>query len=230
MATAKKSAKAVSQKRQALSEEIIASCLKMNSMGINQGTSGNISARFGKGLLITPSGVPYEQLEPQDIVFMDLKGGHESGKRPSSEWRFHLDILKKRKDVNAVVHTHSMYATAIAIKGLDIPAIHYMIAAAGGPTIRCAPYATFGTEELSKNALVALQGQTACLLANHGVIATGANLFKALWLANEVEVLAKQYFLSMQMGGGNILSDEEIGRVVEKFKGYGARPKAVKAA
>ena len=118
-----------------------------------------------------------------------------------------------------------MYATSIAIKGLAIPAVHYMIAAAGGPNIRCAPYATFGTQELSSNALQALEGRSACLLANHGVIATGSTLFKALWLANEVEVLARQYFITMQMGGGNILSDDEIGRVVEKMKGYGARPK-----
>ena len=213
------------KKELALRQEIITSCLRMGELGINQGTSGNISARWKKGFFITPSGTPYEQLEPEDIVFMDLEGAHDEGKKPSSEWRFHLDIHKNREDVQAIVHTHSMYATAVAIKGLDIPAVHYMIAAAGGPSIRCAPYATFGTQELSSNALQALDGRSACLLANHGVIATGSTLFKALWLANEVEVLARQYFLTMQMGGGNILSDDEIDRVVEKMKGYGARPK-----
>ena len=212
-------------KELAAREEIIACCLKMNALGINQGTSGNISMRWKKGMLITPSGVPYEQLEPDDIVFMDMKGKHDRTQMPSSEWRFHLAIQQNRKDVNAVVHTHSVYATSIAIKGLDIPAVHYMVAAAGGPTIRCSPYATFGTEELSIYALQALEGRTACLLGNHGVIATGVSLFKALWLAKEVEVLAQQFFLTMQMGGPKLLSDEEIERVVEKFKGYGARPK-----
>lgn len=213
------------KKELAIRQEIIASCLRMGELGINQGTSGNISVRWKKGFLITPSGTPYDQLEPEDIVFMDLEGNHDKDKKPSSEWRFHLDIQKHREDVQAIVHTHSMYATSVAIKGLDIPAVHYMIAAAGGPSIRCAPYATFGTQALSDNALEALSGRSACLLANHGVIATGTTLYKALWLANEVEVLARQYFLTMQMGGGNILSDEEIATVVEKFKGYGARPK-----
>lgn len=208
-----------------LRQEIIDTCLRMTELGINQGTSGNISARWKAGYLVTPSGVPYEQLEPKDIVFMNMDGGHDKGQKPSSEWRFHQAIQKTRQDVNAVVHTHSVYATAMAINGLDIPAVHYMVAASGGAAIRCAPYATFGTEELSNNALTALEGRSCCLLANHGVIATGPSLFKALWLANEVEVLAKQYFLSRQMGSPNILPDDEIGRVIEKFKLYGARPK-----
>jgi L-fuculose-phosphate aldolase len=215
----------MAKKELALRNEIIACCLKMNEIGINQGTSGNISARWQTGFLITPTGTPYEQLEPDDIVFMDMDGNHDDDKRPSSEWRFHLDIHKYREDVEAVVHTHSMYATAMAIKGLHIPALHYMVAAAGGPNVRCAPYATFGTQQLSQNALQALEGRSACLLGNHGVIATGSSLYKALWLAKEVEVLAQQYFLTMQMGGPNLLSDEEIGIVMEKMKGYGARPK-----
>ncbi|MCB1715825.1 MAG: L-fuculose-phosphate aldolase [Candidatus Competibacteraceae bacterium] len=213
------------KKERALRQEIIDCCLQMNALGINQGTSGNISARWQEGLLITPSGVPYEQLEPDDIVYMDGQGQHDKAQTPSSEWRFHVAILQNRNDLNAVVHTHSLYATAIAIMGWDIPALHYMIAAAGGPTIRCAPYATFGSEALSEHALQALQGRTACLLANHGVIATGPGLAKALWLAKEVEVLAQQFYLSAQMGGPNLLSDHEIERVVEKFKSYGARPK-----
>ena len=210
----------------ALRQELIDTCLRMNALGINQGTSGNVSARWGEGILITPSGVPYEQLEPIDIVPMDFNGHYPADQKPSSEWRFHLAIVRDRPDVNAVVHTHSTYASVLAIKGMDIPAVHYMIAAAGGPTIRCAPYATFGTEELSNHALAALEGRSACLLGNHGVIATGANLYKALWLANEVEVLARQYVLSLQIGGPNLLSDDEIERVVEKFKSYGARPKS----
>ena len=211
-----------------LRQEIITRSLQMNEWGINQGTSGNISSRWKKGMLITPSGVPYEHLEPEDIVFMDMNGHHDEAQRPSSEWRFHLAIHKKRKDVKAVVHTHSMYATSLAIKGMDIPALHYMVAAAGGPNIRCAPYATFGTDELSNYALEALQGRKACLLGNHGVIATGDSLYKALWLAKEVEVLAQQYFLTMQMGGPSLLSDEEIKNVANKMKSYGARPKSGK--
>lgn len=218
------------KKELALRAEIITCCLKMNEIGINQGTSGNISARWKDGFLITPSGVPYEQLKPADVVFMDFDGKHKKSQKPSSEWRFHLDILKHRDDVQAVVHTHSMYATALAIKGMDIPAVHYMVAAAGGPTVRCASYATFGTQELSDNAIKALEGRSACLLANHGVIATGASLYKALWLAKEVEVLAQQYFITFQIGGPNILSDDEIQRVIDKMSGYGPQPKEAKAA
>jgi L-fuculose-phosphate aldolase len=150
--------------------------------------------------------------------------------QPSSEWRFHLDIMRARPEVGAVVHTHSTYATTLAICGKEIPAIHYMIAAAGGPSIRIAPYATYGTKELSENALAALEGRTCCLLANHGMIATGANLKRALWLAVELETIARQYFLSLQIGGAQTLSDDEIGHVVEKFKSYGPRPKAEAAA
>lgn len=205
----------------ALRRAIIEICLRMNREGINRGTSGNVSARWRDGLLITPSGVPYERLEPEGLVRLDLDGHHDASRKPSSEWRFHCAILRERHDVHAVVHTHSLYASVLAIRGMDIPAVHYMIAAAGGSTIRCAPYATFGTEELSRHAIMALEGRYACLLGNHGVIATGATLDKALWLAGEVELLARQYILSLQIGGPNILADEEIERVVEKFRHYG---------
>jgi L-fuculose-phosphate aldolase len=204
-----------------LRREIITTCLRMETLGINQGTSGNISARCEQGLLITPSAIPYEELRPEDIVYLDRHGNPTQHQTPSSEWRFHRDIYRTRGEDAAVVHTHSMYATAIAIKGMDIPALHYMIAAAGGPTIRCAPYATYGTQALSDNALTALEDRKACLLGNHGVIATGSTLYKALWLAREVETLAQQYWLTLQLGGANLLSDEEIARVMEKFKGYG---------
>ena len=202
---------------------IIETCLAMNASGLNRGTSGNVSRRWHDGLLITPSGIPYERLAPEDIVLMDLEGGHQGKHQPSSEWRFHRDILAARPEVGAVVHTHSVHATTLAIRGMEIPALHYMIAAAGGPTIRCAPYATFGTGELSENALAALDGRTCCLLANHGVIATGPDLEKALWLAGEVETLAQQYLLSLTIGGPDILPDDEIERVVEKFKSYGPK-------
>lgn len=212
-----------------LRREIVESCRVMNAAGINQGSSGNIGARCGNSLLITPSGLPYDAMTPDDIVAMPLDrddGSFEGELAPSSEWRFHHDILCARPEVGAVVHTHSTYATALAICGRGIPAVHYMIAAAGGPTIRVAPYATYGTAELSKNALQALEGRSACLLANHGVIATGPTLKRALWLAGEVETLAKQYVLAEALGGGRILPDDEIARVVEKFKSYGPKPKA----
>ncbi|HEY9536809.1 MAG TPA: class II aldolase/adducin family protein [Kiloniellaceae bacterium] len=216
----------------ALRREIVETCRTMNALGINQGTSGNVSARCGGRLLITPSGVPYETLSPDDIVAMPLDaddGRYEGALAPSSEWRFHLDILRARPEVGAVVHTHSPYATALAICGREIPAVHYMIAAAGGPTIRVARYATYGTAELSRYALEALEGRSACLLANHGVIATGPAVKRALWLAGEVETLAKQYYLAQTLGGAQVLPDDEIARVVEKFKSYGPRAKPTRS-
>ena len=213
-------------KETAARKAIIEACLAMNASGLNRGTSGNVSTRWGEGLLITPSGIPYERLGPADIVLLAMDGGHEGKHKPSSEWRFHRDILAARPEVGAVVHTHSLHATTLAIRSMEIPALHYMIAAAGGPTIRCAPYATFGTAALSRNALAALEGRSCCLLANHGVIATGSTLERALWLAGEVETLAQQYLLSLTIGGPNILSDDEIGRVAEKFESYG--PQATK--
>lgn len=213
----------MSNEETALRADIVAHALRMNEIGINQGTSGNVSARWQEGCLITPTGVPYEELEARDIVFLDRGGAHDERQSPSSEWRFHLHIYRHRPEIHAIVHTHSMYATALSIKGLSIPAVHYMIAAAGGPSIRCAPYATFGSEELSHHALAALEDRSACLLANHGVIATGPSLFRALWLAKEVEVLAHQYYITLQLGGGNILPDAEIERVKIKMRDYGPR-------
>lgn len=208
-----------------LRREIIASCLKMNATSLNQGTSGNLSVRSGEGMLITPSGIAYEQLEPEDIVHMRLDGTYEHRLAASSEWRFHRDIYLAKPDVNAVVHAHPTYCTALAIRGMEIPAVHYMIAVGGGNSIRCAPYHTYGTEALSAAAVTALEGRTACLLANHGLIATGPDLAKAMWLAVEVETLAHQYVIALQIGGPNLLPDDEIARVVEKFKGYGLKPK-----
>ena len=206
-----------------LRREIIKTCIKMNDMGINQGTSGNISARVDGGILITPSAVPYDKMKPEGIVFIDWDGQRDDSGVPSTEWRFHLDITRQRDDVNAVVHTHSLYATILAIRGESIPAVHYMIAAAGGPSIRCGKYETFGTIDLSKQALAALENRNGCLLANHGVIATGASIAKALWLAKEIEVLAQQYVFSSLLGGPNLLSDDEIRHVVDKFKNYGLK-------
>ena len=202
-------------------QSIINACLRMNALGINQGTSGNISLRHGAGLLITPTSLPYEEMQPEQIVFMDWDGGVASNQRPSSEWRFHLDILKARPEVNAVVHAHPAYATTLAIMGREIPPIHYMIAVAGGDTIRCAPYATFGTEELSRHAVCALEDRLACLLAHHGMIAIGPSLARAMWLAVEVETLARQYHGCLQIGTPPLLSKEEIENVRARMKGYG---------
>ena len=206
--------------------DIIAACLWMNSSGLNQGTSGNISVRYGDTMLISPSGVPYEQLDPEDIVAMTLTGEYGSYEAkgnniPSSEWRFHLDIMRARPDVGAIVHTHSLYATTLGCCRKDIPAVHYMIAASGGPNIRCSAYATYGTAELSTVTLAALEDRTCCILANHGMIATGPNLKKAMWLAVEVENLAAQYWRALQVGEPCLLTDEELAATVEQFKSYG---------
>jgi L-fuculose-phosphate aldolase len=192
-------------------------------LGLSQGTSGNVSVRFGDGFLVTPSGIPAEQLTPQDIVAMAWDGSFTHPLSPSSEWRFHRDILAARPELNAVVHAHPTYCTAFAICGREIPAVHYMIAAAGGPTIRCAPYAPYGTQALSEAALVALEGRTGCLLANHGMIAGGIDLPRALWLAVEMEALCRQYAIALQVGAPVILDDDEIWRTVERFKSYGPR-------
>ena len=205
------------EKRQA----IIDACRRMNALGINQGTSGNISVRHREGLLITPTSTPYETMTVDQIVFMGLDGSCAAGQRPSSEWRFHVDIMRSRNDVGAVVHAHPTYCTILAIMGREIPPIHYMIAAAGGDSIRCAPYATYGTPELSQYAVKALEGRFACLLGHHGMIVIGSSLEKALWLAVEVETLARQYHGCLQIGEPPLLSREEIERVRRKMSGYG---------
>ena len=205
------------EKRQA----IIDACRRMNALGINQGTSGNISVRHGDGLLITPTSTPYETMTVDQIVYMGMDGTHAAGNRPSSEWRFHLDILRSRQEVHAVVHAHPAYCTILAIMGLEIPAIHYMIAVAGGDTNRCAPYATYGTPELSAHALKALVGRQDCLLDHHGMIAIGPSLAKAMWLAVEVETLARQYVNCLQLGKPTVLSSEEIKNVAARMEDYG---------
>ncbi|MEM7693644.1 MAG: class II aldolase/adducin family protein [Pseudomonadota bacterium] len=209
----------------ALRAEIIRTCKQMAAAGINQGTSGNVSVRWEDGLLVTPSGLPYDTMAPEDIIFLAMDGTPTGPHNPSSEWRFHRDILKNRADINAVVHAHPITLTGFAILGEDIPAVHYMIAAVGGPSIRCAPYATFGTEELSQNALAALEDRQGCILANHGMIACGPSLGKALWLAIEMETLAQQYAVARSLGKPIVLSDAEIAHNVEKFKGYGPKRK-----
>jgi L-fuculose-phosphate aldolase len=209
-----------------LRRQIIEICRKMNALGINQGTSGNASARIEGGFLLTPTSLPYDQMTEDDVVVMRSDGTYVGERPPSTEWRFHLDIMNARPEVGAIVHAHPTFATTIAIMGRDIPALHYMVAAAGGSTIRCAPYATFGTPELSASALKALEGRSACLLAHHGMIATGPDLGRALWLAVEVETLARQYYYTLALGGPPLLSDDEIERVRHKMQNYGPPPKA----
>ncbi|HUF19148.1 MAG TPA: L-fuculose-phosphate aldolase [Burkholderiales bacterium] len=204
-----------------LRRQIITTALAMNALGINRGKSGNVSARWQDGLLITPSGLPYEETKPSQIVFVDGSGDAYGKLTPSSEWRFHHDIYRSRADAQAVVHAHSSFATTLACLGTHIPAFHYMIAVAGGNDIRCAPYATFGTQQLSDHALAALKDRKACLLANHGMIALETSLQKALALAVEVEALCEQYWRALQIGRPNILPDDEMAVVLEKFRTYG---------
>ena len=207
-----------------LRRAIIATALAINRSGLNRGTSGNVSARHDAELLLTPSGLPYEQMLPEDIVAMRFDGTWTGRLQPSSEWRLHRDILATRAEVNAVVHTHATFATTLSCLALEVPAFHYMIAVAGGRSLRCAPYATFGTQELSDHALRALEDRKACLLANHGMIALGATLDSALALAVEVEALCEQYWRALQIGEPNLLSDSEMDVVLEKFKTYGKHP------
>jgi len=208
-----------------LREDIVANGLKLTPSGLSQGTSGNLSIRFGGGFLITPSGVPYGEITADDVVHVDMDGHYEHSRRPSSEWRFHRDIYAARAGVHAVVHAHPPYSTALAMCRMDIPAVHYMIAVSGGDSIRCSDYYTYGTQQLSDAVVRALEGRMACLMANHGMIATGANMEQAMWRAVEVETLARQYTLAMQIGKPVMLTDAEVIQALEKFGNYGLMSK-----
>ena len=209
----------------ALREEIIATAIAMNAAGINRGTSGNVSARHRDasydGFLITPSGLAYERTRAEDIAAVTLAGEASGPRAPSSEWRFHLDIYRSRADVHAIVHTHAPFATTLACMDRAIPAFHYMVAIAGGRDIRCAPYATYGTQALSDHAVEALRDRNACLLSHHGMIAVGPGLQRALAVAAEVETLAEMYWRALQIGEPVLLSDAEMDVVLGKFAGYG---------
>ncbi len=207
--------------------KIIEYSLKLNSTNLSPLRSGNISIRTNEddkeGYLITPSGKKYETLELEDIVFMgfnDEVSKNESTNKPSSEWRFHRDIYLNKKEANAIVHTHSPHATAVSSHGKTIPPFHYMIALAGGEDIKCAEYATFGTEELSKNIIKALQERSACLMSNHGQVAFGKNIDQAFELAQEIENICHQYTIALKLGKPKILSFEEMKKVLEKAKDY----------
>ncbi len=209
----------------ALRQQIIDACRDLSARGLIPGTAGNISARVPGGMIITPSGIPYGDLAPKMLALMPLDGSGDwdGPAKPSSEWRFHHDILAARPDDHAIVHTHSPNATALSMTRQPLPPAHYMIAAFGGADVRCATYALFGTQALSDAALTALQDRTACLLANHGAIATGDTLAKAIWRAEELETLAQQYLLSLSGGGPVLLSEAQIAEAMEAFKGYGPR-------
>jgi L-fuculose-phosphate aldolase len=207
-------------------EGVVAACRDLARSGLTHGTSGNVSVRRDESsFFISPTGVAYETLEASDVPLLAFNGHWFGRRRPSSEWRFHRDILKVRSDAGAIVHTHSPHATALACTGRGIPAFHYMVAVAGGGDVRCAPYHTFGSQELSDAAVAALDGRRACLLANHGVIAIGAGLAAALALAAEVENLAVQYCAALSIGGVRLLDDAQMRQVLEKFRTYG-RPDA----
>jgi len=201
--------------------EVIKYAKLLNSKNLSALRSGNISARFKNGFLITPSGKKYSTLKNKDIVFVSLKGEFDKKKGiPSSEWRFHQDIYLNKKDAKAIVHAHSNFATAISAHGKSIPAFHYMVAMAGGNNIKCAKYATYGTRELSTNILKALKNRFACLISNHGQIAFSKNLSEAFELAEEVENLSNQYITALKIGKPKILSSKEMSKVLSKAKNY----------
>lgn len=204
-----------------LREQIVAACKHLDSSGLNRGTSGNVSCREGEHFLITPTGVPVDEITPSKIVSLDFEGKVMGPGKPSSEWQFHSAIFKARPEINAVVHTHAPHATALACLREDLPPFHYMIAIAGGDSVRCAPYALFGTDTLSQQAVTALADRKACLLANHGMITLGRNLDEAMAVAIELESLCQQYLIARQVGHPVLLSADEMRAVIERFKSYG---------
>ena len=207
--------------------EVIKYSIKLNSTNLSPLRSGNISVRSiensVKGFLITPSGKKYDTLKEEDIVFVSNDGNHDTNLKPSSEWRFHKDIYLKKPDAKAIVHAHSPHATAVSAHGKDIPAFHYMIALAGGDSIKCAKYATFGTQELSNNIIDALENRKACLMSNHGQVAFGENLECAFELAEELENICHQYINTIKLGEPKILSSSEMDVILEKVKNYKKR-------
>jgi L-fuculose-phosphate aldolase len=204
-------------------QSVVDACRNLNALGVNQGTSGNVSVRFAERMLISPSAIAYEEMRPEQVAMMRLEGGEEweGPCRPSTEWRFHRDILRGRTEVGAVVHAHPPFCTALAMARRGIPPCHYMVGVFGGSDVRCAEYATFGTEALSDAALRALEGRSVCLLANHGAIVCGPTLRRALWLIVELEAVARQYCASLAIGGPVLLSETEMAEARARLAGYG---------
>ncbi|NVD05851.1 L-fuculose-phosphate aldolase [Vibrio sp. JPW-9-11-11] len=214
----------MSVERSELSEEIIETCLEMNRLGLNQGTAGNVSVRYQNGMLITPTGIEYDKLTPEQIVFVSDDGEFEDGKIPSSEWAFHMTCYQAREDCFAVVHNHAINSAAVSILNRSIPAIHYMVAASGTNEIPCVPYATFGSPELARYVEQGIKQSKSILLQHHGMITVGENLKKALWLAHETEVLADLYLKCLSVQAEvPVLPKSEMDHVLEKFKTYGLR-------
>jgi len=207
-----------------LAAAVLTTARQMNAVGINRGAAGNVSVRDGDGFIITPTGMAYEDCVADDMVKVGAGGTAQGRRKPSSEWRFHRDIYVARPEAGAIIHTHAPFATALACQELEIPSFHYMIARFGGDTVRCAAYATFGTQELSDGMLVALEGRRACLMAHHGMVVFGTNLKEALALAVEFESLCEQYWRVLQLGTPKLLPADEMARVLEKFKDYGKQP------
>lgn len=205
----------------ALRRRIIATCLELERRGLNQGTVGNVSARVADGLLITPTALPYDRMKPADIVHLAPDGRPTGRRAPSSEWRFHVDLMRTRPEIGAVVHAHSPFATALSCLRRDIPAVHYLVALFGGNNLRCSDYATYGTPELSAHILRALDGRHAALMGSHGLIVVGPDLARALALTVEAEALAATYWRALAVGDPVILPDTEIERVREKLSHYG---------
>lgn len=196
----------------------------MDARGLNRGTSGNVSARFGDGMLVTPSGVPPERLAPESMVFVRADDSIPDGQlKPSSEWRMHMQILRRRPDVGGVVHCHSRHATILACAGRPIPAVHYMVGVSGGASVPVAPYATFGSEALADTVVAALDGRNAALMANHGQIAVAPSLSHALLIAEEIEEQAAVYWGCLAIGGPNILSDDQMAEIMTQFRAYGQK-------
>jgi L-fuculose-phosphate aldolase len=209
----------------AIRAEIVEALRSLAGLGLNRGTAGNVSVRGEGGFYVSPTGMGYTGMQPEHIVFVRWDGSFDGDVLPSSEWRFHRDVLRERAEFNAVVHTHSPHATAVSVLGHDIPAIHYMVTAAGGNSIRCAGYATFGTAALGEAILVALRDRRACLMAHHGMLAAHATLARALALAVTVEEMAELYLNVLPHGPLKLLSDDEMARVLEKFETYGQPPR-----
>jgi L-fuculose-phosphate aldolase len=207
-----------------LRAEIVAKARELDRSGLNRGSSGNLSARAGDVMLVTPSAVPYDALEPAMIARMPLDGAYgawEGPRKPSTEWRFHLDLMRARPEIGAIVHTHAPFSTILAIARKPIPAIHYMMAAFGGPDIRVADYACYGTAALSTHVVAAMEGRAGCLMANHGMLTAGPNLTRATWLAHELEALAHQYYHLLAIGGGHVLTETDLAETLKGFSSYG---------
>ena len=202
--------------------------LKLHEMGLNHGATGNCSCRDEETFLITPSGVEIEDLSAEKMVRMDFKGNVIDSKlnlNPSSEWRFHQDIFSHRKEISAVIHTHSIYASTVSLFNKELPPFHYMIAVAGGDSVRCAPYAMFGTQKLSDNIINALAGRKACLIANHGLVTIGESLEEALQISEEIEHLCHLYIEAKKIGNPNLLTKKEMTEVIERFQTYSRHSK-----